>query len=122
MIDFTNCKIDCAAHYGGSDQKRGVVYDGHRYMLKIDKFPNAALEIEKNTKANYREFIQSFCNADCTEALRRVFPCIDLGVVNGIIDSIPELSEIRKIFYKTMLHARYEKILAPAYERAVRLN
>lgn len=91
-------------------------------QMRIDKFPNAALETRVNTKANYKEFIQSFCNADCTEALCRVFPHIDFGIVDGIIDSVPELSEIRKTFYKTMLHARYEKILVPAYERAIRLK
>lgn len=25
MIDFTNCQIDKAANYGGSDQKRGYL-------------------------------------------------------------------------------------------------
>lgn len=35
MIDFTNCQIDKAANYGGSDQKRGIIYNGERYMLKM---------------------------------------------------------------------------------------
>lgn len=32
MIDFTECKIDLTANYGGSDQKRGILYQGQRYM------------------------------------------------------------------------------------------
>lgn len=35
MIDFTNAKIDLASNYGGSDQKRGIIYQDKRYMLKI---------------------------------------------------------------------------------------
>lgn len=41
MIDFTNCQIDLSANYGGSDKKRGIIYDGKRYMLKLsDKIPD----------------------------------------------------------------------------------
>ena len=35
MIDFTSCPIDLIANYGGSDQKRGIIYQGERYMLKM---------------------------------------------------------------------------------------
>ncbi len=35
MIDFTDCEIDLTANYGGSDQKRGIIYRNERYMLKM---------------------------------------------------------------------------------------
>ena len=35
MIDFTDCEIDITANYGGSDQKKGIIYNGDRYMLKM---------------------------------------------------------------------------------------
>lgn len=35
MIDFTNCEIDLSSNYGGSDQKRGIIYNNHKYMIKI---------------------------------------------------------------------------------------
>ena len=35
MIDFTMCEIDLTANYGGSDQKRGIIYQNERYMLKM---------------------------------------------------------------------------------------
>ena len=35
LIDFTGCEIDLAAKYGGSDQKRGIIYNGDRYMIKF---------------------------------------------------------------------------------------
>ena len=40
LIDFTECEIDLMANYGGSDKKRGILYNGKRYMLKMsDKIP-----------------------------------------------------------------------------------
>ena len=35
MIDFTECEIDLTANYGGSDQKRGIIYKNERNMLNI---------------------------------------------------------------------------------------
>lgn len=35
MIDFTLFQIDLTANYGSSNQKRGIVYQGERYMLKM---------------------------------------------------------------------------------------
>ena len=35
MIDFTFCPVDKTANYGGSDKKRGIFYNGARYMLKL---------------------------------------------------------------------------------------
>ena len=40
LIDFSSCEIDKLADYHGSDQKRGVIYQGKRYMLKwSDRIP-----------------------------------------------------------------------------------
>lgn len=87
-------------------------------QMRIEKFPTAALEDTQRNKVNYKAFIQSFCNPDCTAALLRVFPHINLKIISNVINSVPELTPIRREFYKTMLHARYEKILVPAYEQA----
>lgn len=32
MIDFTNCQIDLSANYGGSDKKRGIIYNDKKYI------------------------------------------------------------------------------------------
>ena len=73
-----------------------------------------ALLLENNRKANYKDYIQSLVNPDCTAALSRIYPRIDLTVINNVIDSEP-LSDIRKDFYKVMLRARFERILMSAY-------
>lgn len=35
MIDFTDYPIDITADFGGSDQKRGIIYNNEKYMLKF---------------------------------------------------------------------------------------
>lgn len=87
-------------------------------LMRIDKFPTAALELSDGRKANYREFINSLKNKDCTAALLRVFPRLDVTVIKQTVDSINDLSDIRKEFYKVMIERRIERILKPAYERA----
>ena len=41
----------------------------------------------------------------------------DEEIKNALIDSIENISDLRKEFYKTMYRERYEKILKPAYEK-----
>ncbi|MBQ3967913.1 MAG: hypothetical protein II688_04425, partial [Lachnospiraceae bacterium] len=86
-------------------------------IMRIDKFPTAALELPNKMKVNYREYIQSFCNPDCTSALIRVYPCIDLKKIDEVIFNNSSISDIRKEFYHTMLQKRIERILEPAYEK-----
>ncbi len=35
--------------------------------------------------------------------------------INNLIDDTPYISDNQKLFYKTYINARYEKILAPVY-------
>ncbi len=95
-----------------------VLANEEQIIMRIDKFPTAALLLDTGMKVNYKDYIGSLCNSDCTEALLRVFPKINLQIVNDVIDSITEISNIRKQFYKEMLRYRYERILIPAYRKA----
>lgn len=86
--------------------------------MRIDKFPNAALELPDKTKANYRDYINSLGNPDCTAALLRVFPRLDMDKINKVISENSSISDVRKAFYSIMLERRIERILKPAYEKA----
>lgn len=44
-------------------------------------------------------------------ALKRIFPLINLEKINNIIDNTPSISDIRKEFYKKIINERYNKIL-----------
>lgn len=91
-------------------------------LMRIDKFPTAALELPDKTKANYKEYINSLENPDCTAALLRVFPQIDKQIINDTIYNNSAISDIRKEFYSIMLSKRIERILEPAYEKALSLS
>ncbi len=84
---------------------------------RIDKFPTAALEIE-GRKANYRDFLLNVTNPECLRAIAVVVPLIKEDIAKEVINAAP-LNDLRKDFYKTMLHARFERIIVPAYERTV---
>ena len=89
---------------------------------RIDDFPKAALLLDNGEKVNYREYINFLQTKDCTAALLRVYPTIDMKKINHFIDSIEDISNIRKTFYKSMLQTRFDLILTPAYEKVVEQN
>ncbi len=60
--------------------------------------------------------IISLENEDCNNALKRIFPKINLNIINEIIDKTDYISEIRKEFYKKKLKLRYESILKYSYD------
>lgn len=86
--------------------------------MRIDKFPTAALELPDKSKANYKEYINSLHNPDCTNALLRVYPKIDIKIIKKIINDNSSISDVRKNFYSVMIQKRVERILKPAFERA----
>lgn len=85
--------------------------------MRIDKFPTAALELQDKTKVNYKDYINSLQNPDCTAALLRVYPKIDMNVIEKIINGNHVISNVRKNFYTVMIQNRIEIILKPAYEK-----
>ena len=87
------------------------------FYLRKAIFPSAALELPNKMKANYKDYIQSLSNPDCTAALLRVYPRIDLDKVNEVIYSNSSISDLRKEFYSTMIKRRVERILEPAFEK-----
>ena len=89
-------------------------------QMRIDKFPTAALELEDGKKASYRAYIASFSNPDCTAALMRIAPKINIAKIKAIIDNTPGISDIRKEFYKTMLTERYRQIILEPYIKHLR--
>ncbi len=77
---------------------------------RIYVFPTSEIKIGRN-KLNYFDYISSMQNKDCTEALQRMAPKIDLPALYEIIDQTPHISNIRREFYKTMLKRRKEAII-----------
>lgn len=99
------------------DALEKIITHQDEIQMRIDKFPLAALEGLDGRKISYKNYINSCINADCTNALIRIFPRINMDAIKRIIDSTEGLAPIRKRFYKVMLSARYDQNLAPAYSR-----
>lgn len=81
---------------------------------RVYNFPTSAIKLN-DRKINYYDFIKSKKNEDLNKAILRIFPKINMDEINNLIDSTPYISDNQKLFYKTYLNARYEKILAPVY-------
>ncbi len=93
-----------------------IINDEEEMKARVLVFPNSALKIN-DKKINYYDYISSLENTDCNKALKRMFPNINLNLINTIIDDTPYISDIRKEFYKKIIKMRYEIILKSSYER-----
>lgn len=78
-------------------------------------FPTSAIKSDQK-KTNYFEYISSLENPDCTAALKRIYPRLDIEKLRKIIDDTPCLSKTERDFYKEILEQRKEKILDFAME------
>ena len=81
---------------------------------RVYNFPTSAIKLN-DRKINYYDFIKSKKNEDLNKAILKIFPKINMDEINNLIDDTPYISDNQKLFYKTYLNARYEKILAPVY-------
>ena len=66
----------------------------------------------------YHEFFKNPPN-DLTEAIKRIVPKINMEEICGIVDSTPQMAEIRKTYLKQALALRYEQILLPALKKVL---
>lgn len=85
---------------------------------RIFQFPTSAIKYN-GRKINYYDFIMGCENKQCMEAVIRITPRIDIEQINLFIDEIPYISNLQQKFYKTYISARYEKLLLPAYQKAI---
>lgn len=49
MVSFDNAELDIISMYGGSDQKRGIIYRGDSYMLKLPDRPADQKRLDLNS-------------------------------------------------------------------------
>ena len=98
-----------------SDEKIDAVLGSQEEIDKrIYKFPTSQVKY-MGKKSSYYEIISSLAFEECNKALARIVERIDLEKVNKLIDTVENISEKRRFFYKTILEQRYEKILLNAY-------
>ena len=101
-----------------SDDSIGVIINQPKEILErcfVYPSPVMYLTKEKVGKPGYYDMLASNYDSECTKALLRVFPKIDIEKINSIIDETPLISQKRKAFYKEMILHRYNLILKRAY-------
>ena len=77
---------------------------------RIFSMPTSAIQ-QNGSRINYYSFISSLQYEDCNEALERITPRIDMRKINDLIENTPYITDLQKMFYKTMISERKEKIL-----------
>ena len=104
-----------------ADEKvmHAVLENGSELHARIFRFPTSAIKYN-DRKINYYDFLTSTANADCNAALLRMVPRIDMIKIHTFINNTPYLTDLQKEFYKTYLLARFDLIIAPAYEHVMR--
>lgn len=99
------------------DSIDAILSNPEEIQMRIDKFPLAALKDYDGRKVSYKDYIFSGKNPDCTEALLRIAPKINMAEIERVIRETPGITEKRKNFYLTMLSERYHQILLTSYEK-----
>lgn len=76
-------------------------------------------------KINPYHYIMKMENPDCNKAVERIYPSIDLGKINDIIEDVHNaelISDTAAKFYRTIMYERYTKVLEPAYNKIIEKN
>ena len=98
-----------------SDEKMdSILSNSDEIKKRVYDFPNSAIK-ENGKKINYFRLINSLEYEDCNNALERMMKRIDIKEVSDFIDSVPNITDIRCRFYKTMLGLRYNLILHSSF-------
>lgn len=82
---------------------------------RVYDMPTSAILID-GKRANYYKVITSLEFNDCTEAVKRIAPRIDMVAIGNLIDEVEQLSALQKEFLKKILRMRKELILDKVME------
>ena len=77
---------------------------------RVYDMPTSAILID-GKRANYHSVITSLKYEDCTKAVKRITERIDLSIINELIDTVEQMSDLQKEFLKKILKMRKELIL-----------
>ena len=102
-----------------TDEKMEDVLNNEGLLRDCIKNTSSAIKYN-GSKIKYYDFITKLENDDCSEALMRMYPRIDINKINDIIDEIPCITDIRKKFYKIIIKYKYEEILQVAYRKKLK--
>lgn len=101
---------------------KDIINDKFKMLERCLVFPSPALFIgkEKNGKPGYYDVLSSNFDSNCTQALIKMQPKIDISKINIIIDNTPMLPDIKRVFLKKYIGLRKEVIIDRAYEHCIK--
>lgn len=98
------------------EEMKKIIHDQEQIDIRVYHFPTSQIQLE-GKKSSYFDVISSLQFEAINEALKKIYPKINLDEINQLIDSIPTITPIHKEFYKTMIKERYHKILKYSYDK-----
>lgn len=113
---------------GSNDMSIAPVYDCGSSLVPLLADEELSFEVAKNYAINARsasilegrrtcfsQYILSMKNPALNEAVKRMFPRIDMKAIEKIIEEIDCISEKRKCFYKDLIRITLEQTLKPVF-------
>ena len=105
-----------------SEKEISMINDDFRILQKVFAYPYPASPNKSCRWLGYYDVLASNFDENCSKALIRIFPKINMNKVFSIVDNTPFISETKKVFYKKLLQVRYETILEKAYNCCITQN
>lgn len=100
------------------DEMEFIMTDDEEIEERVYQFPLSHILLNGRL-SSYFEVIDSLMFEECNKALKRIIPKINLVEINKLIDSVNIITDVRKQFLKTIIKARYEKILLESYSKLI---
>lgn len=91
-----------------------VLSDEAALDARVYNYPSSAIR-ENGKKIRYYDFLLAGKYSACYEAVKRIYPRIDLDSISALINGTPFISDLQKTFLMSYITARFYKILRPAY-------
>ena len=94
---------------------RKVLDNDNEMNARVFQYPTSAIK-QDDKKINYYDYLMKAENADCNEALKRVYSRVDMETIRAFIYSIPYISDLQRQFYDRYITTRLKTILRTSYE------
>lgn len=107
----------CLFPQNADTQMGEILKDTQKIEDRVYSYPTSAIK-KDNVRINYYNFLIETSDLNCLTSLIKIQKRINLYNINKIIDNTPHISEIHKLFLKTIIKERKEKIL----DKAILLN
>lgn len=111
----------CLLPQADKDTITSILQSSKELNNRIYNYPTSALK-QNNKKINYFDFLTTTDDINCLNTIIKIMGRINFNRISEFIDNVGYIDDLQKCFYKTYLKARFEKILQPAYKRAISLQ